>query len=466
MTPTPAAEYSPAHADSSESHSLPEPPAASARMKLHSWGRYPVTESRLHVPRSRDAIDTLLRPAADKAAVIARGLGRSYGDSALADDVMQMLALDNLLSFDEGTGHVRCAAGVSLDTLLQVFLPRGWMLPVVPGTRFVTVGGAIASDVHGKNHHGAGTFGDHVLALSLQQASGEIVQCSPTLNADLFNATCAGMGLTGIIVDATLTLRRVPGSAIVQQTVRTANLQEVFSCFEEHSGATYSVAWLDCLARGEALGRSLLYLGEHAEDGRYLAPRSRALSVPCNAPAFLLNRYSMGAFNALYYQRRTDPLARQRIEADSYFFPLDGISHWNRLYGAKGFLQYQCVIPQEAALSGITRLLQATSAAGKGSFLSVLKKFGAANAHWLSFPMQGYTLAMDFKYERSLLPFLEAMDRIVLDHGGRLYLAKDARMSAQTFRSSYPRWEDFQALRLASGADRLFNSRQSQRLGL
>lgn len=436
-------------------------------MKLHSWGRYPVTESRLHVPRSRVDIDALLRDAAPaQSAMIARGLGRSYGDSALADDVVQMLALDNLLHFDESTGHLRCAAGVSLATLLQVFLPRGWMLPVVPGTRFVTVGGAIASDVHGKNHHGAGTFGDHVCNLSLLQASGEVIECSPTLHGDLFNATCGGMGLTGIIVDATLALRRVPGSAILQQTVRAANLPDVFARFEEHADATYSVAWLDCLARGDALGRSLLYLGEHAEDGRYQAPRSGALSVPCNAPAFLLNRYSMGAFNALYYQRRVDPQARQRIETDSYFFPLDGIAHWNRLYGAKGFVQYQCVIPQDAALSGITRLLSATSAAGKGSFLSVLKKFGPANAHWLSFPMQGYTLAMDFKFERSLLPFLDELDRIMLDHGGRLYLAKDARMSAETFRRSYPRWEDFQALRLASGADRLFNSRQSQRLGL
>jgi FAD/FMN-containing dehydrogenase len=238
-------------------------------MKLHSWGRYPVTESRLHVPGSRDAIGAQWRPAADKASVIARGLGRSYGDSALADDVVQMLALDNLLSFGESTGHLRCAAGVSLATLLQVFLPRGWMLPVVPGTRFVTVGGAIASDVHGKNHHGAGTFGDHVLALSLLQASGEIVQCSPTLNADLFNATCGGMGLTGIIVDATLALRRVPGSAIVQQTVRTANLQEVFSRFEEHSGATYSVAWLDCLARGDALAGRNEVAGQHGVAGQF-----------------------------------------------------------------------------------------------------------------------------------------------------------------------------------------------------
>ncbi len=436
-------------------------------MRLHSWGRYPVTDCAPHAPRTPAAIAALLRRReAAPASLIARGLGRSYGDSALAAEVVQTQALDHLLSFDESSGELRCAAGVSLDQLLQVFLPRGWMLPVVPGTRFVSVGGAIASDVHGKNHHVAGTFGQHVTRLSLLQASGEVVECAPAQNSHLFNATCGGMGLTGIILDATLRLQRVPGSAILQQTLRSANLEEVVAQFEEHAAATYSVAWLDCLARGNALGRALLYLGEHAQDGRYLAPRPGRLSVPVAAPAFLLNRFSMSAFNALYYQRRVDPQARQRLEADSFFFPLDGIAHWNRLYGRHGFLQYQCVIPQDAALAGIRRVLQASGAAGKGSFLSVLKKFGPGNRHWLSFPLEGYTLALDFKHEPSLLPLLDELDRIVLDHGGRLYLAKDARMSAETFRRSYPRWEQMRALRLASGADRLFNSLQSQRLGL
>ncbi len=436
-------------------------------MRLHSWGRYPVTESQPHAPRTPAAVAALLRHHdAAPASLIARGLGRSYGDSALAAEVIQTQALDHLLSFDESSGELRCAAGVSLDQVLQVFLPRGWMLPVVPGTRFVSVGGAIASDVHGKNHHVAGTFGQHVSRLSLLQASGEVVECAPGQHSDLFNATCGGMGLTGIVLDATLRLQRVQSSAILQQTLRSANLEEVVAQFEEHAAATYSVAWLDCLARGNALGRALLYLGEHAQDGRYLAPRPGRLSVPVDAPAFLLNRFSMSAFNALYYARRVDPQARQRLEADSYFFPLDGIAHWNRLYGKRGFLQYQCVIPQDAALPGIRRVLQTSGAAGKGSFLSVLKKFGPGNDHWLSFPLAGYTLALDFKFEPSLLPLLDELDRIVLDHGGRLYLAKDARMSAETFQRSYPRWEEMRALRLASGADRLFNSLQSRRLGL
>ncbi|MEY3666852.1 MAG: hypothetical protein RL572_392 [Pseudomonadota bacterium] len=436
-------------------------------MRLHSWGRYPVTESEPHAPRTPAAIAALLRHRdAAPASLIARGLGRSYGDSALAAEVIQTQALDHLQSFDQTSGELRCAAGLSLDQVLQVFLPRGWMLPVVPGTRFVSVGGAIASDVHGKNHHVAGTFGQHVTRLALLQASGEVVECTPDHNRDLFDATCGGMGLTGIILDASLRLQRVPGSAILQQSLRSANLEEVVAQLEEHAAATYSVAWLDCLARGRTLGRALLYLGEHAQDGRYLAPRPARLSVPFDAPALLLNRFSMSAFNALYYQRRVDPQARQRLEADSFFFPLDGIAHWNRLYGRHGFLQYQCVIPQDAALAGIRRVLQASGAAGKGSFLSVLKKFGPGNRHWLSFPLEGYTLALDFKHEPSLLPLLDELDRIVLDHGGRLYLAKDARMSAETFRRSYPRWEQMRALRLASGADRLFNSLQSQRLGL
>lgn len=435
---------------------------------LHSWGRFPVTDAIVHVPRNAQDIRQLLQPTAAEAtrfSGIARGLGRSYGDSALASHVVQTRQLDHFLDFDADSGVLTCAAGVSLDTILHHFTPRGWFLPVVPGTRFVSVGGAIASDVHGKNHHLDGTFGQHVQSLRLLLANGEIIHCSSTENSALFHATCGGMGLTGIILDATILLRRVPGSAVMQRTLRTRNLREVIELFDANVSTTYSVAWLDCLARGSALGRSLLFLGEHAKDGRYQAPRSGGISVPFSSPAFLLNRYSMNAFNALYYQRPINSEREQRIEAGNYFFPLDSIAHWNRLYGKRGFLQYQFVVPDESAHEAITRVLSTSSAAGKGSFLSVLKKFGPGNDNLLSFPMQGYTLAMDFKWERTLLPMLDELDRIVLDHGGRLYLAKDARMSAEIFRQGYPRWEEFAQLRAQTGADQIFNSLQSRRLG-
>ncbi|MGB4247651.1 MAG: FAD-binding oxidoreductase [Pseudohongiellaceae bacterium] len=435
---------------------------------LHSWGRFPVTDAIVHVPRNAQDIRQLLQPTAAEAtrfSGIARGLGRSYGDSALASHVVQTRQFDHFLDFDADTGTLTCAAGVSLDTILHHFTPRGWFLPVVPGTRFVSVGGAIASDVHGKNHHLDGTFGQHVQSLRLLLANGEIIHCSSTENSALFHATCGGMGLTGIILDASIVLRRIPGSAVMQRTLRTRNLREVIELFDANVSTTYSVAWLDCLASGSALGRSLLFLGEHAKDGLYQAPRSGGISVPFSSPAFLLNRYSMGAFNALYYKKPINSEREQRIEAGNYFFPLDSIAHWNRLYGKRGFLQYQFVVPDESAHEAITRVLSTSSATGKGSFLSVLKKFGPGNDNLLSFPMQGYTLAMDFKWERTLLPMLDELDRIVLDHGGRLYLAKDARMSAEVFRQGYPRWEEFAQLRAQTGADQVFNSLQSRRLG-
>jgi decaprenylphospho-beta-D-ribofuranose 2-oxidase len=435
-------------------------------MKMHSWGGFPIADVLPHNPRHSREIQQLLRQDNKQGMneAIARGLGRSYGDSALSQNVICMQNLDHFLDFAEETACLTCSAGVSLEQILRTFLPKGWMLPVVPGTRHVTVGGAIASDIHGKNHHGTGTFCEHINSLSLLLASGETVHCSRSNNPALFHASCGGMGLTGIILNATLRLQRVPGSAVIQRTLRAQNLQEVFDAFESNINATYSVAWLDCLATGKHLGRSLLFLGEHAKDQIYTAPRNSHLSIPMNAPRFLLNRHSMGLFNTLYFQKPIK--AERRIEADAYFFPLDSIAHWNRLYGRQGFLQYQCVIPQESALAGIRQVLAASSSTGKGSFLCVLKKFGPANANLLSFPMQGYTLAMDFKYESSLMPLLDELDSIVLEHGGRLYLAKDARMSAETFKSSYPQWEEFMRIRTEIGADRVFNSLQSRRLGL
>ncbi|MGH8466230.1 MAG: FAD-binding protein, partial [Pseudomonas sp.] len=372
--------------------------------------------------------------------------------------------LDHFLGFNPETGMLRCSAGASLADILRHFTPQGWFLPVVPGTRFVTVGGAIASDVHGKNHHLDGTFGTHVDSLRLMLANGDIIECSRISNPRLFQATCGGMGLTGVIVDATVQLVRIPGSAVEQRTLRAASLDEVIVLFDANADATYSVAWLDCLARGAELGRSLLFLGEHVQDNRFAAPRHGRLTVPVNAPSLLLNRYTMGLFNRSYFKRPIK--ATQRMEPGNYFFPLDGISNWNRLYGRKGFVQYQFVVPEQGAREAITKVLNHSSAAGKGSFLSVLKKFGPANDHLLSFPLQGYTLAMDFKWERNLLPLLDELDAIVMDHGGRLYLAKDARMSEECFKRGYPRWEEFANIRAEYGADTRFNSLQSRRLGL
>ncbi len=438
--------------------------------KISGWGRYPGMQASILSPRSLAELSSHFQSAAGESFQgITRGLGRSYGDSSLANQVIQTRHLDNFISFDESTGVLCCHAGVSLGAILDNIAARGWFIPVVPGTRFVTVGGAIASDIHGKNHHIDGSFSRHLISMRLMLASGEVINCSETEHAEIYHATCGGMGLTGVVVDASLQLRRISSAFVNQQGIKTNNLRECFDQIEAQNSAHYSVAWLDCMAQGEDLGRALLFLGEHCSDDerdQRQKRRNPTVNIPFTTPGLLLNRYSMRLFNRLYYKAAGRPEHSSRIHYKKYFFPLDSISNWNRLYGGRGFLQYQFVLPPETAYQGIHEILCRITAAGKGSFLSVLKKFGEANANLLSFPTSGYTLTLDFKYEADLLPLLEQLDTLVLHHGGRLYLAKDARMSEAVFKSSYPRWQEFAAVREKIGAIGVFSSLQSQRLGI
>lgn len=432
-------------------------------MRLHGWGRYPVVEAEAARPATVSAAARLVQTLP---AVTPRGLGRSYGDSALGAHVLDAGGLDCLLDFDPQTGRLRCAAGVSLATILSVFLPRGWMVPVTPGTRHVTVGGAIASDVHGKNHHLDGCFSEHVDAFRMVLASGDIVTCSRSENAALFHATCGGMGLTGLIVEATLRLRRVESAFIAETTYKTSGLEETLEQFAAHAQATYSVAWIDCLARGRSLGRSLLMTGEHAPDGALAVGGPPRLSIPVDFPSWTLNHASIAAFNTLYYHRVLRSGATRPVHCEKFFYPLDGIRDWNRMYGAPGFLQYQFVIPRAAGIGALRAILERIAASGRGSFLAVLKVFGQANANLLSFPVEGYTLALDFPMDAALPSFLDGLDALVVAAGGRIYLAKDARMGAAVFRACYPRWEEFEAIRDQYGAIGRFRSLQSARLGL
>lgn len=432
-------------------------------MQLKGWGGFPQCETKLLQPSSFRELSALTTAGGS---LIARGLGRSYGDSALASRVASMTGLDLLQSFNPSSGVLCCQAGVSLRTLLEVFVPRGWFIPVTPGTSNVTVGGALASDVHGKNHHLQGCFSNYVDSFRLLIADGSLLTCSRTQHADLFQATCGGMGLTGIIVDAVLRLRPVSSAIIEQKTLKAANLGEALQLFEQHHQATYSVAWIDCLASGDELGRSVLMLGEHAEDESLEIPRRRALSVPFHTPAAFLNRHSVRAFNALYYLKAPEGGEVRKVDCRSFFYPLDNVENWNRLYGRNGFLQYQFVLPREAGLRGMKAILQRIAASGQGSFLAVLKAMGASNQNPLSFPIDGYSLALDFKLSRTVLALLDELDAMVLEYGGRHYLAKDARMSAELFKRSYPQWMSFQEVRERYGAMRIFSSQQSRRLGL
>lgn len=439
-------------------------------MEAMGWGRYPKTTAELIEPADTPALQKLLSAKGKTSPTIAHGAGRSYGDSALASRLLSSRFLDSFLELDEERRTLRCGAGVTLGEILRIGIRRGLFLPVLPGTKQVSVGGAIAADIHGKNHHRDGSFCEHLIELVLVLASGELVRCSAQENAELFRASCGGMGLTGVIVEATLRLTPIESGYIQQHSHVAANLNECFELIEENGDSHYSVAWLDCLARGDRLGRSVLFLGEHAparnrKSDRMVQHRAGP-GVPFSTPGFLLNRATMSLFNSGYYGLQRRKPGSSLLDYDRYFFPLDGIANWNRLYGARGFLQYQFVLPHDAALQGITSVLDRIGEQGKGSFLTVLKKFGEANANLLSFPRAGYTLTLDFKNEPSLFPLLEELDRIVLDHGGRLYLAKDARMSEQVFKSSYPNWEEFVAIKNKYDPKNRFASLQSTRLGL
>jgi decaprenylphospho-beta-D-ribofuranose 2-oxidase len=438
---------------------------------LTGWGRYQVRDCTVWQPITAIALHETLGVLPTS---IARGNGRSYGDASLNPDAtIDMRRLDRLIAFDETAGTMECEAGVLLTDLVGAFVPRGWFPPVTPGTRMVTIGGMIASDVHGKNHHVAGSFCDHVDWFDLDLGDGRVLRCSRTENPDLFAATCGGMGLTGIVVRAAFRMLRIESAFMRQRTIRVGDLDQALSELEQSHSSTYSVAWIDCMATGRHLGRSAILLGEHAkvdelEESRRAAPLARRVrkpkAIPVDFPDFALSGFNVKMFNHLYYamQRPGDKV----VDIDPYFYPLDALSEWNRIYGRRGFVQYQSVLPLAESETGMRRLLEAISAAGAGSFLAVLKRMGSQSFGMLSFPMEGYTLALDFPATPENLNLLGRLDAITADHGGRVYLTKDARVSADMFTRGYPQLQEFCNLRARYGLDQRFTSLLSQRLGL
>ncbi|RJP82058.1 MAG: FAD-binding oxidoreductase [Desulfobacteraceae bacterium] len=430
-------------------------------MKLTSWGRYP----RIEAEGSHfETTEQLRRQVVRDGNLIAYGMGRSYGDSALNERVVFSRRFNKILHFDPENGLVACECGVSLQELISVFLPRGWFLSVTPGTRLISVGGAIASDVHGKNHHVAGCFSSCVDSFELMLPGGEIVLCSREENSRLFRATCGGMGLTGVILTAVIRLQKVKSAYIRETVKRCRNLEEIFHCFEQYQKLPYSVAWIDCLESGDQVGRSVLMAGDHADTGSLDIDLHQPVSVPFDFPGFCLNRYSVKLFNRFYYHTRPASVEKRLVPLDPFFYPLDSIGHWNRIYGKGGFTQYQLVLPKSASYEGLKLILNRIAKQGLGSFLAVLKLCGPENGNDLSFPMEGYSLALDLKIEKKLFPFLDELDRMVIDYGGRLYLTKDVRMSKAVFRKGYPQWETFAELRETMGMKEKFTSLQSRRL--
>lgn len=391
------------------------------------------------------ALDRLRGP------VLPYACGRSYGDSCLNEGglLLDVRGLDRLIAFDEERGLLQCEAGVTLAEILALTVPRGWFLPVVPGTRWVSVGGAIANDIHGKNHHRAGTFGAHVARLELLRSTGERVRCAP--DDPLFQATVGGLGLTGLILWAEIRLKRVPGAGITMERIRFPDLDTFLELAAEDQAFEYTVAWVDCLAGGRRLGRGIYTRGDHAPiEGPVPSPlRPARLTVPGDAPAGLLNRLTLGLFNEAYYRAQLGARRRATVPYGPFFFPLDGVGEWSRLYGPRGFVQYQCVVPDGPGGGPIRTLIERIARSGEPASLAVLKRFGGARSPgMLSFPREGITLAVDFAVRGPrTLALLDDLDAVVREAGGAVYPAKDARMSPDSFRAFFPGLDRFTAFR-------------------
>lgn len=443
-----------------------------AQQLFTGWGRTAPTLARPVSTCVHDVAATVA--AAGPRGIIARGLGRSYGDPAQNAGGDVLTPLPSSIDLDEATGLARVSAGTSLHDLIRAALPRGWFVPVTPGTRYVTVGGAIATDVHGKNHHRDGGFGSHVRELRLVTADGGEWTVSPQQDGELFWATVGGMGLTGVITEATVAMTPVESPLLRVHTRRVDDLATLMALMQEADrDATYSVAWIDTLARGRHLGRSVLTTGEHASADEARARGGTGAGVPGDplrvvppvVPSGLVSRTSIRAFNELWFRKAPRDRRDELQGVGQFFHPLDGIADWNRLYGPAGFVQYQLVVPDRAA-EVLPVVLERIAERGHPSFLSVLKRLGDEGPGLLSFPLRGWTLAMDLPAARDLEPLLRELDALVLGAGGRHYLAKDARMSPETLAAGYPRLAEFRRIRDRVDPNRVFCSDLARRLDL
>ena len=398
--------------------------------KVTNWGNYPVVKKEIKAEESYDKIRDFLKNHNE---VIARGNGRCYGDASLGEAIFSTKRLNKFISFDRINGVLECEAGVLLSEILEVAVPQGYFLMVTPGTKLITIGGAIASDVHGKGIH---CFSECLIDFSIMIENGEILKCSREENSDKFWATIGGMGLTGIILSAKIKLKEIETAYIKQESIKAENLDEIFELFEECKNWTYNVAWIDCLAKGKSIGRSVLQRGEFAtkeELPEKLKQKPLQLkkkiipTIPFYFPNFVLNNLTVKIFNFLIYNKQRSKVVKNVVEYESFFYPLDVINDWNKIYGKSGFIQYQMVIPVEKGKEGMRKILETISKSGNGSFLAVLKYIGKNNPlAYNSFPFEGYTLALDFKVNRQLIQLVSNLDKIVEEYGGRIYRTKDS----------------------------------------
>jgi decaprenylphospho-beta-D-ribofuranose 2-oxidase len=438
------------------------------KKQIANWGNYPVIESEEESFVFEEQLESLIEK---EQPFIPRGNGRCYGDASLSGRSISTLKFDKILSFDTEKGIFECQSGITLDQILPVIVPTGWFLPVTPGTKFITIGGALGSDVHGKNHHVDGSVSNHVIEFDIVLASGKTLTCSRDAYPDLFEATLGGMGLTGMISRVKFRLKKIETSLIRQKQIKAANLQELIGLFDEYKDYTYSVAWIDCLKKGEHFGRSILMLGEHAtlndvseiqKTDPLKLPAKKQIPFPINMPSWVLNKLTVKAFNFLYYTKNFKKEINNIVSYEPFFYPLDAVLHWNRLYGKNGFVQYQFVLPLNAK-DGLIEIMNRIADEGLGSFLAVLKVFGKQESI-ISFPKEGYSLALDFPVRKGLLSFLDELDELVVKYNGRLYMSKDARMKPGMLVAGYPELERFKSIIKKYNPGNKIRSVQSDRL--
>jgi len=435
-------------------------------MELSGWGRALSAQVRAWRPERAPGLQEALRAEREDGVIVYAG-GRSYGDAPLngGGDVIMTGRLDRIISADWQAGEVVCEPGVTIGDLMRIALRHKWIVPVSPGTGFATVGGAVANDVHGKNQHCHGDFGDHVQWIDLLLPSGEVRRITPDSDAELFDATVGGIGLTGIMLAMSIKLRRVKSNAVLMREKKARDLDEFLAMQNEaREKHTYVVGWIDAMARGRSLGRGIMEAADDSQ-GATDAPMGNRTRMPTEMPGFAMNRLSIGMFNALYYHRLPFGGGRERqVPVTQFLYPLDSIEDWNLLYGKRGFYQFQCVLPEAESPVGLRKLMESISEAGTGSFLAVLKSMGKWGRGHLSFPMPGFTLALDFPAKPGVTELLGRLERITLDHGGRIYLAKDGAMSADSFAQMYPKLNEFRAVLDRIDPNRVMDSDMSRRL--
>ena len=439
-------------------------------MKLSGWGKYPILETEICSPNNIDELIQLVKNGDS----ISRGNGRSYGDSSIGKKTtINMSNFNKIISFDDKLGIITAETGVLLKNIIDFCLPKGWFPYVTPGSKYVSLGGMIAANVHGKNHHIEGNFSEYVEWIDIIDADGILVRCSREKNSDLFEWTMGTMGLTGVIIRAAFRLRKIETAWIKQKKIIVKSLDEAINVFETYQNSTYSVAWIDCLKK-KNFGRSVIIIGEHAKiedlnkkmkSQPFKTSREFSFSIPFFFPSWFLNSWFVKIFNSIYFWMNKKNKGNKLIDWNSFFYPLDKVLKWNKIYGKKGFAQFQCVIPIKNSKPGLNELLKTIQSSNVGSFLTVLKKFGKEKGKF-SFPMEGFTLALDFPINQKSLNLMSKLDKITLKFGGRFYLAKDSRMSKETFNNSEKRLNDFKNFRKKLKNNRKFNSIQSERLGL